>query len=268
MKIQELCHLISLPQDVCESVIRQRQKIDLKKAEPYLADLMKPETAYEAYHRLEGFLGEDPDCLKMLACQLECAVRDYDRYKAAGISEFIFTDTMKCFTRFLNECRKKTGTFAFDRGWWTWRQISMTLFRLGELEYEMTEYQGQKAVAIHIPSDAVISADKIDGSLEQSRQFMKQYYPQYSRAVYFCESWLLSPRLGSVLKENSNILGFQKRFLIQKDLETDKEYIDWLFDKDPDTPLDELPESTSLQRSVKRMMENGINLGAGIGTLR
>lgn len=268
MKIQELCHLINLPQDVCEPVMGQRQKIDLKKAERYLSDLMKPQSAYKAYERLECFLGEDPDCMKMLACQLECAARDYDRYKESGISESVFTDTMKCFTRFLNECRKKTGAFAFDRGWWTWRQISMSLFRLGELEYELTEYQGQKAVAIHIPSDAVISAEKIDDSLEQSREFMRQYYPQYSQAVYFCESWLLSPRLKSILKESSNILGFQKRFLIQEDLEKDKEYIDWLFDKDPNTPLPELPENTSLQRSVKRMIEKGINLGAGIGTLR
>ena len=36
---------------------------------------------------------------------------------------------MKCFTRFAKECKKKNGAYFFDRGWWTYRQISMKLLK-------------------------------------------------------------------------------------------------------------------------------------------
>ena len=43
--------------------------------------------------------------------------------------------------------------------------------------------------------------------------------------------------------------------------------MEWLFGKTPDTPLEELPENTSLQRKAKVLLENGGNLGAGVGIL-
>lgn len=39
--------------------------------------------------------------------------------------------------------------------------------------------------------------------------------------------------------------------------------MEWVFGKMPDTPWQELPEQTSLQRKVKEMLKNGENLGAG-----
>lgn len=46
-------------------------------------------------------LGDDPDGLKILTCMLHCAEMSYDMYKNKGISDKIFADTMKCFTRFI-----------------------------------------------------------------------------------------------------------------------------------------------------------------------
>ena len=100
-----------------------------------------------------------------------------------------------------------------------------------------------------------------------SDDFIRRVYPEYAGAEYFCESWLLSPRLMEMVKETSNIRKFQKLFVIKEDLPEDREYMEWLFGKAPDTPLEELPESTSLQQKAKVLLENGGNLGAGVGIL-
>lgn len=268
MEFKEVCGRITLPLQVCEKVNEAKAKLDLQKLEPIFERLLDRETAQNAYQELKEALGEDPDSMKMLACQLICAGRDHARYLAEGMSEAVFADTMKCFTRFLSECRVRTGEDAFDRGWWTWRQISMRLFRIGELEYELSEHAGEKAIAIHIPSDALFTPEKINDSLQQAQKFITEHFSAYSQSIYFCSSWLLSPHLAALLDEASNIRKFQERFILEKGLPQDTGYMEWLFGKAPGTPVEALPENTSLQKKVKEDLRAGKNLGAGVGRLK
>lgn len=268
MDLKELCRGILLPEEVSKRVNEEYEQVNIGEMDRQLSGLMESETAEKSYHHLENCLGKDPDHMKMLMCQLVCVCRDYDRYKKKGISDEIFFSTMKCFARFLGERKERTGELIFDRGWWTYRQISMSLFRIGELEYELCMYKGKKAVSIHIPSDAVFTQENVEKSLEMAEGFIRECYPEYIDAEYFCESWLLSPRLSELVKETSNIRKFQELFYIEEDLPEDREYMEWLFGKTPDTPWEELPEHTSLQKRVKEMLKNRKNLGAGIGTLK
>ena len=267
MELKELCKGIQLPEEACGRVFEEYEKIKLAEMERQLNSLMERKTAEKAYHHLVNCLGKDPDNMKMLMCQLVCACRDYDRYKELGISDEIYFDTMKCFTRFLGERRMRTGEILFDRGWWTYRQVSMVLFRIGELEYELTNFEGKDAVSIHIPSDAAFVLENVDVSLRLAADFIQRVYPEYAQAEYFCESWLLSPRLAELVKETSNIRKFQKLFIIKKDMPEDTEYMEWMFGKESGTSLEELPENTSLQIKTKELMKNGRNIGAGVGIL-
>ena len=267
MELKELCKGIQLPEEACGRVFEEYEKIKLAEMERQLNSLMERKTAEKAYHHLVNCLGKDPDNMKMLMCQLVCACRDYDRYKELGISDEIYFDTMKCFTRFLGERRMRTGEILFDRGWWTYRQVSMVLFRIGELEYELTNFEGKDAVSIHIPSDAAFVLENVEVSLRLAADFIQRVYPEYAQAEYFCESWLLSPRLAELVKETSNIRKFQKLFIIKKDMPEDTEYMEWMFGKKSGTSLEELPENTSLQIKTKELMKNGRNIGAGVGIL-
>ena len=126
-----------------------------------------------------GSVGPEDICLlytSILACSLLCACRAYEEYQKKGISDTVYFETMKCFTRFIDETQKRTGRLAFDRGWWTYRQISMQLFRIGELEYEFVEYEGRPALSIHIPSDAHFSKELVDVYKRQM-----EYVTFYSR---------------------------------------------------------------------------------------
>lgn len=283
MELETLYKLIGLQPEIAGKLeeIRKEEirKDEIRKKEirknensaqidTYLEQLMDIRTADSACRSLEACFPEDTDHLKMLYCQLECARRIADKYQEKQIPEAIFTDTMKCFPRFIDECNRKNGRMFFDRHWWTYRQISMSLFRIGTLEYEFCNYEGEKVIAIHIPSDADLSGEAVEDSLKQAEAFFQTYYREYAYEKYICDSWLLSPALSSLLPETSNIFAFQKRFTIVCVNQETKEYMEWLFQVPEDTEYQELPERTGLQRRAKKLLLNGGALGSAVGVMK
>lgn len=267
MDLYELYDLIDLQTEMIQKLKLVGEKIDLKQIDFYLKQLMDRETAVESYRHLKTLLEEDKDNMKMLYCQLECARRVFDQYQKKHIKDTIYRDTMKCFSRFIEECKKKNGRMFFDRDWWTYRQISMSLFRIGELEYEFQKYEGENVIAIHIPSDANLSKEAVDASMKQAEIFFQTYYHDYKYEKYSCDSWLLSPRLKPLLSRKSNILSFQNRFHIVRENNEDKGYIEWLFQVPIDTNYKDLPAKTDLQKKVKEILLNGGNIGSAYGII-
>ena len=275
MERESLYQLIELPAEVVIRLQAVRQEVDLEQAAPYLDRLTERGTAAEAYKELGAFLaGEEvrgqewKTDMKMLYCQLECAGRIFERYRQKGIEKTIYADTMKCFTRFLKECEQKNGRMFFDRGWWTYRQVSMGLFRIGTLEYEFDRHEGEDVIAVHIPSDADLSPEAVEHSLRKATDFFRMYYPEYSYDRYTCESWLMSPVLKQLLPGGSNIVSFQERFTIVSEDREGREFIEWLFQVPADTAYEELPERTSLQHRAKELLLAGGSVGSAFGIIR
>ena len=156
----------------------------------------------------------------------------------------------------------------FDRGWWTYRQTSMSLFRIGELEYQFAAYEGEQAVAVHIPSDADFSKEAVDHSLEQARRFFETYYGEYVYDKFTCRSWLLSPALKPLLSASSHILSFQERFFLVQEDRQDREFIEWLFQVPAETAYKELPAETDLQKKVRSLLLHGGTVGSAYGIIR
>lgn len=267
MKLDELYHLIDLQTEMIQKLRIIRGEIHLSELEEYLEKLMDEKNAAKSYQELKKVLADDEDHLKMLYCQLECARRVFDRYQEKHIPLIIYQESMKCFTRFIEECRRKNGRMFFDRGWWTYRQISMKIFRIGELEYEFKEYEGEKVIGIHVPSDANLSKEAVDSSLKQADMFFHIYYSSYFYKKYTCNSWLLSPVLKPLLPEKSNILSFQKRFRIIREEKEGRECIEWLFQVPSNTDNESLPAETSLQKKVKELLLNGGMVGCAYGVI-
>lgn len=264
MEREELYRLLGL--EIAGELERAGGALDWAAAEPLLVQMLDMDTAAGAYEGLRRALGEDGDGMKMLCCQLECARRAWDMYRARRIPEEIYRDTMACFPRFLAESRRRYGRTLFDRGWWTYRQTSMSLFRVGALEYELRPREG--AVAVHIPSDADFSREAVDASLDRADDFFRTYCPGYGYDTYTCNSWLLSPALVPFLSGTSHIRSFQERFDILREDRGDREFLEWLFCVPPDTPAAELPAATSLQKGVRDLLLHGGAVGSAYGVLR
>lgn len=266
MESLKLYALIHLPPEIVRKLETIKKEVDLCGLEALLERLTDSEAAPKAYEALEASFQEDGDHLKMLYCQLECACRIYNRYQEKHIPDIVFTDTMKCFPRFLRECQKKNGRMFFDRGWWTYRQISMTLFRIGTLEYELGKSE-DKSVAIHIPSDADLSPEAVRDSLERADSFFRTFYPGYSYDRYTCDSWLMAPALKNLLPENSNILAFQKLFTVTGEGTDSSGCLEWLFQSPGCRDYRLLPENTSLQRKAKKLLLTGGYVGYAHGEI-
>lgn len=266
--IEELCKKIDMPKEVTAQVMVFDMELNYEPIESAMKKLFHRELWDEGCREIKAYLGEDTDGLKMLTCMLYCGLETWKNYEKKGISEQIFIDTMKCFSRFAGEHKEGYGNYAFDREWWTARQIAGELMRIGELEYEMRQDEGGRYIDLHIPSDAKLKRENLLESLHRARDFFREKYPAYGSVEMRCHSWLLSPTLKKLLPPTSRILDFQKLFVIETiGVTEESEYITWVF-KRPDIAFENLPENTSLQREMKKYLLAGGQLEDAKGTLK
>lgn len=259
--LENLCRDIALPDEVIQQILALDKTISVPTYK-----LRREESWEEGLKELEDALAPDPDGFKMLTCQLNGALDCREDFNRLGFSQEIYVDTMKCFSRFVGEHMVSFGRYGFDRGFWTVRQISAKLFRIGVLEYEVVvDEEGQKAISIHIPSDAKLEKELLRQSYLDAKKLLPPAFPEFADAPWGCGSWLLAPILREMLPENSRILTFQSGFRILKTY-PDPEFKEWVY-KRVDIPDAELPEDTSLQRKLKAYLLAGNSFHSGMGML-
>ena len=142
----------------------EQRMISEEKLLPELEDLLQkirmPEKAAEVILCTARSLTEKdglPDSTEqmpgagILTEHLLTAVRNRSRGQWNRIPENIYIDTMKCFTRFVGEHFASYGYYGFDRGFWTTRQITARLFRIGQLEYEQAEGTDREIICTSLP---------------------------------------------------------------------------------------------------------------------
>lgn len=265
-RIEQLCKEIDMPKEATEAVLAYGGQQKWEELQPSMNKLFNEETWEEGRKELKEALGEDAKGFGMLCCMLQCAMMSGERYEEKGISHEIYTETMKCFSRFVREHKESFGDYGFDRDFWTPRQLSGLLYRIGELEYELLEREGKKLVDIHIPSDVRLEKEALSRSVREAAAFLKENYPAYAEADMVCHSWLLSPTLKEVLPAESRILTFQEFFDLT---ETGQNcgFMEWVFKRD-DLSLEELPENTSLQRNLKKYLLDGGRVKDAKGVLK
>ena len=267
--ILALAEELTLPEPVMEPLARAAETLpDLP-----LRELAGPETAEAAWETVKASvpIWRQDDGMAHLAAALGGACHTREVYRENGIPEDVFFATMGCFARFLRETREITGKWAFDRGFWTWRQTGGRLFRLGTLEFEYRPAEEGCALSVHIPSDAVLSREELDRSYDwverffagEGRAFCYRGLPTETR----CSSWLLAPALEKLLPEKSGIRRFAGDYARRAVEEDDREFYRWLFKCEPPLPTEDLPEGTSLQRSAKAYLAAGGKIGSARGVL-
>ena len=250
----------------------------LKEKIVQLTDIRYAENAQiQLAEELKAYHGKDG--MAELAVMLAAAIHTREKYRDMKISDQIYLDTMGCFRRFLDETKKNTGDWKFDRAFWTWRQTAGCLFRLGTLEFEYTKCfwdaipnvsKNDMLISVHIPSDASLTKENLSFSYHEMKHFFWQNedavcYNGIPKAVV-CHTWLLSPNLLKFLKEDSNIRLFAADYEI---LQTDADNsgcLEWLFEGMTD--IKTLPEKTALQKEVKKHFLQGGIIGQGLGWLK
>ncbi len=265
--VYEITRMIDLQDEVVSLVNETYKNLNIKEYDDYIKGLLDIQTAPDARTKLIEVLGEDLNNMKILTCMLFSLTYTYERYCEKGINEEIFIDTMKAFTRFLEEHYSGNLQWKFDRDWWIYRQIAMTIFRIGELEYEMKETEQEKYISIHIPSDTKLSEINIIESIKEAKIFFSKYYPEFTNVEYRCHSWLLSSDLDVLLPPSSNIIKFKSMFRIISESNGGTGFLTWIYKRKYED-FNDLPEDTTLQRNLKRHLLSGKSISTAYGILK
>ena len=267
MNIDILCKKIELQPQIRNSVLAFMEDFDFQSVDKCQKGYLIYGNMNAALTQTQAILGKDTDGIKILSCMLKASADAYEIYQAKGISDKIYFDTMKCFTRFIEETYKMTGELCFDRYWWTTRQAGCHLFRIGELEYELKHIDDEVVIGIHIPSDVDFSPFSVDESIRNAKKFIEKFYPELVNTEYRCHSWLLDNQLNKMLNETSNIISFQKRFEIFDDGEIGTDFIEWIYNT-KSSDIANLPAITSLQKNMKKHLLNGGVIRNAYGRLK
>ena len=209
---------------------------------------------------------------------LSCADRMRALYAEKGIDESIYWASLSDLKYKLIECKNLHGVYgSFTKNWFP-RFLRAEAFALGRLQYEYKPFpmeaygdllkQGDIVCNCHIPSSGTLLKEDVMASLKMAYDF----YPQYRRNGLLpitCNSWLLYPPVAELFKKGSNMDRFYKIFEILNTKEQEHNTDFWRIFNLPfsEENLQNAPEDSSLQRSIKAFLQAGNHLGAGLGII-
>ena len=125
-------------------------------------------------------------------------------------------------------------------------------------EWEVVLQKGDPVIGLHIPPFGRMTPELIDKTLEETKKFAKEQYPDFEYKAFTCGSWLVDPQLDELLNAESNIVKFRQRFhsLTRKCEGTD--VFNFIFNKpNMDFDIHDLPEDSSLHRALKNHYLSG-----------
>jgi hypothetical protein len=137
--------------------------------------------------------------------------------------------------------------------------VSPTRITLNKSEWTRVLSVGDPVISLHIPADGSLAPEKVDETLEETRAFFKQYYPDFKYKAFYCGSWLLDPQLEEMLGAQSNIARFGRRFSRLTAKSGGNAVFGFVFLKPnpAEVILDDLPENTRLERALKAHYKSG-----------
>ncbi len=143
--------------------------------------------------------------------------------------------------------------------------ITKTPITVSKADWQLYIDSRDSFLRIHIPVGSSFDAESLEETYTRTRQIMADCFPDYPFKGFYCTSWLMSTDLQNILKPDSNILKFQKRFIRLPFQSSGKGLFSFVFGTGPNVDYTTLPEKTSLQRAAKEIYLNGgyIHEGAG-----
>jgi hypothetical protein len=205
-------------------------------------------------------------------------------YRQRGVPDEVFRATMADVGRHFLIHRAQHGNGGMSGQDWLMLHARGSIFQLGRLQFERARlgnrtskgiqaagYASQKGdpvLAVHIPGFCgPFPPDACDASFAQARAFFATHFPEERYEIAVCHSWLLDEQLADYLPESSNIVQFQRRFRqAYRPDPNNRTTLEFVF-RTPDAPLDDLPQTTTLECAVVRHIREGRHWHGGMGWL-
>lgn len=216
--------------------------------------------------------GMESNRLLLAACVMMTENMEAE-YEKHGYPHEVFTDSLQDIPIWAKCCHDETGLWGMKQFDWLQNTLRARLWRLGRLEFERIEFEGEHyekdgivlnkgdiVTNVHIPEGSPLTPDIRDDAFRRAVKF-------FGSNVFVCESWMLWPAHNEMLSEKSNIRSFLNCFDLIESWESESTSDLWrIFGYLPDYSADKLPAETGLQRAYKtRLTVNGGKTGGGFG---
>lgn len=212
-----------------------------------------------------------------------CGERTLEQYRAKGISEEIYWDSMRDLRWKFDKCVKNHGIPGIFTEDWHAAFYRMTRFTLGRFEYEHAIFKGREdyhfgtfdlhpgdpVIFFHIPASGPMQEDVRLASYRKAYDFYKNEFAD-GIVPLVTSSWLLFQKHYEMLSPESNIVSFMNDFDILYFRETEAEGFSnaWrVFGPDAVKPPQEWPRNTALQRGYADLLCSGGHVGDGYGLI-
>ena len=206
-----------------------------------------------------------------------CAGETHARYRAAGLSDGLYRDAMRDLKYKMEETWQVYGVWGVYCGPWLSSLLQMKCFCLGRLQFELRPSPfslelagyalrpGEPVVNIHIPSFGKLAYADVVDAYGRAASFFGDRFP--GGAVWFhCKTWILYPPVNRLLPDG-NLKRFSGDFQVVHascvdPLQDDRYRV---FHLPADTPMEDYPETNTLQRNLKAWLLAGNTMGIGSG---
>lgn len=165
-----------------------------------------------------------------------------------------FEDKEGSYEAYITETDKSYEGYPFDDNGYAKDERIL----LSKSEWTPVMQKDDYAVSVHIPSETDFSPESVDKSISKAKDFLAKYYPEYQYKAFVCISWLMDSALPEILKPDSNIVSFNKRFKKITTLSYGEGVLGFVFLKNAkEAVIAELPENTGLEKALKKYYLSG-----------
>ena len=135
--------------------------------------------------------------------------------------------------------------------------VDASLSTLPKSEWECILGAGDRVCNLHIPRGVNLDPENVINCMREGLALTRERYPEYDTRGIVCSSWLLEPKLAEILGEGAKVSSFLGRFLKFPIKSYGTSCLGYVFPGYQTGPVEDFPEKTSLQRGIKRLMQNG-----------
>jgi len=171
------------------------------------------------------------------------------------------------------------GRAGFDAFWFSYH-LRGRIYRLGRLQFNVGRatidsgpdapfVPGDPVLGVHIPMAGPLTPAACDDAFRRARDFFPRHVSDRHVPVGTCRSWLLDPVLAEYLPDDSNIVGFQRRFRLVADwsLPGDDAILHYVYGRPHADPATLEPRSV-LQEAIRDRLLAGDHFLVRRGWLR
>lgn len=117
--------------------------------------------------------------------------------------------------------------------------------------------EGDNIAAIHITNGEPFHIDTVRESFRMMDEVIAKYYADLNIKAYHCYSWLINKHLRDIIGRDTNLTQLADMFELYPTCGGHHGIFEYVFKRPGSTPIEELPEDTSMQRAIKKFLSEG-----------